>query len=39
MEIYAHLDMTQNRFVQRSLKDLKDFYSALFQKDFNADVL
>ena len=25
MEIYAHLDMTQNRFVQRSLEDLKDF--------------
>ena len=39
MEIYAHLDMTQNRFVQRSLEDLKDFYSALFRKDFNADVL
>lgn len=25
MEIYAHLDMTQNRFVQRSVDDLKDF--------------
>ena len=25
MEIYAHLDMTQNRFIQRSLEDLKDF--------------
>ena len=25
MEIYAHLDMTQNRFVQRSREDLKDF--------------
>ena len=25
MEIYAHLDMTQNRFVQRSMEDLKDF--------------
>jgi len=25
MEIYAHLDMTQNRFVQRSIEDLKDF--------------
>ena len=25
MEIYAHLDMTQNCFVQRSLEDLKDF--------------
>ena len=25
MEIYAHLDMTQNRFVQRSIDDLKDF--------------
>ena len=25
MEIYAHLDMTQNRFVQRSVEDLKDF--------------
>lgn len=25
MEIYAHLDMTQNRFVQRSMDDLKDF--------------
>ena len=25
MEIYAHLDMTQNRFVQRNMDDLKDF--------------
>ena len=25
MEVYAHLDMTQNRFVQRNLDDLKDF--------------
>lgn len=25
MEIYAHLDMTQNRFVQRTMDDLKDF--------------
>ena len=25
MEIYAHLDMTQNRFIQRSIADLKDF--------------
>jgi hypothetical protein len=25
VEIYAHLDMTQNRFVQRSIEDLKDF--------------
>lgn len=25
MEIYAHLDMTQNRYVQRSIDDLKDF--------------
>ena len=25
MEIYAHLDMTQNRFVQRSMDNLKDF--------------
>ena len=25
MEIYAHLDMTQNRFIQRSMEDLKDF--------------
>jgi len=25
MEIYAHLDMTQNLFVQRSIDDLKDF--------------
>ena len=25
MEMYAHLDMTQNRFVQRSMDDLKDF--------------
>ena len=25
MEIYAHLEMTQNRFVQRSVDDLKDF--------------
>ena len=25
MEIYAHLDMTQNRYVQRSIEDLKDF--------------
>ena len=25
MEIYAHLDMTQNRFIQRSVEDLKDF--------------
>ena len=25
MEIYAHLDMTQNRFVQRTMEDLKDF--------------
>ena len=25
MEIYAHLDMTQNRYVQRSMEDLKDF--------------
>lgn len=25
MEIYAHLDMTQNRYVQRSLEDLKEF--------------
>ena len=25
MEIYAHLDMTQNRFVHRSIDDLNDF--------------
>ena len=25
MEIYAHLDMTQNRYIQRSMDDLKDF--------------
>lgn len=25
MEIYAHLDMTQNRYVPRSMDDLKDF--------------
>ena len=25
MEIYAHLDMTQNRYVQRSVEDLKEF--------------
>lgn len=25
MEIYAHLDMTQNRYVARSMDDLKDF--------------
>ena len=25
MEIYAHLDMTQNRYVARSVDDLKDF--------------
>ncbi len=25
MEVYAHLDMTQNRFVQRTMDDLKDF--------------
>lgn len=25
MEIYAHLDMTQNRFVQRTMQDLKEF--------------
>ena len=25
MEIYAHLDITQNRYVSRSLDDLKDF--------------
>lgn len=25
MEIYTHLDMTQNRYVQRGLADLKDF--------------
>ena len=25
MEIYAHLDMTQNRFIQRSIEDLKEF--------------
>ena len=25
MEVYAHLDMTQNRFIQRNLDDLKDF--------------
>ena len=25
MEIYAHLDMTQNRYIPRSLDDLKDF--------------
>lgn len=25
MEIYAHLDMTENRFVQRTLQDLKEF--------------
>jgi len=25
MEIYAHLDMTQNRYVQRAVEDLKEF--------------
>ena len=25
MEIYAHLDMTENRYVQRTLQDLKEF--------------
>ena len=25
MEIYAHLDMTQNRYVPRSVDDLKEF--------------
>lgn len=25
MEIYAHLDMAQNRFVQRTMQDLKEF--------------
>ena len=25
MEIYAHLDMTQNRYIPRSMEDLKDF--------------
>lgn len=25
MEIYAHLGMTQNRYIPRSLADLKDF--------------
>lgn len=25
MEIYAHLDMTQNRYIPRSIDDLKDF--------------
>lgn len=25
MEIYAHLDMTENRFIQRSMEDLKEF--------------
>lgn len=25
MEIYAHLDMAQNRFVQRKTEDLKEF--------------
>lgn len=25
MEIYAHLDMTENRFIQRSTEDLKEF--------------
>ena len=25
MEIYAHLDMTENRYIQRSVEDLKDF--------------
>lgn len=25
MEIYAHLDMTQNRYIPRSMDDLKDF--------------
>ena len=25
MEIYAHLDMTQNRYVPRTMEDLKDF--------------
>ena len=25
MEIYAHLDMTENRFVQRTMQDLKEF--------------
>ena len=25
MEIYAHLDMTENRFIQRSVEDLKEF--------------
>lgn len=25
MESYAHLDMTQNRYVQRSVEDLKEF--------------
>lgn len=25
MEIYAHLDMTENRFVQRTVQDLKEF--------------
>ena len=25
MEIYAHLDMTQNRYIPRSMEDLKEF--------------
>ncbi|MCM1235175.1 MAG: site-specific integrase [Ruminococcus flavefaciens] len=25
MEIYAHLDMTENRYIQRTIEDLKDF--------------
>ena len=28
MEIYAHLDMTHDRLVQRSVEDLKDFRSS-----------
>ena len=30
MEIYAHLDMTQNRYVQRSVEDLKEFWVLCF---------
>jgi len=25
MEIYAHLDMTQNRYIPRAMEDLKEF--------------
>ena len=26
MEIYAHLDMTQNRYIPRAMEDLKEFW-------------